>query len=48
MCEDEIRKSAYLLWETAGKPDGRSEEFWFQAMRNSQKKQRASSRKKSK
>lgn len=25
------RERAYLLWEQAGRPDGRSEEFWFAA-----------------
>jgi hypothetical protein len=28
---DEIRDRAYLLWEQAGRPEGRSEEFWFLA-----------------
>ena len=28
-----IRITAYLLWEQAGYPDGRSEEFWFEAER---------------
>jgi hypothetical protein len=27
----EIRDRAYRLWEQAGRPDGRSEEFWFLA-----------------
>ncbi len=26
-----IRELAYELWEQAGKPDGRSDEFWFAA-----------------
>jgi hypothetical protein len=29
--EDQIRKRAHELWERAGKPDGRDEEFWHQA-----------------
>jgi cell fate (sporulation/competence/biofilm development) regulator YlbF (YheA/YmcA/DUF963 family) len=29
--EDQIRKRAQELWERAGKPDGRDEEFWHQA-----------------
>jgi len=26
-----IALRAYELWEAAGRPEGRSEEFWFQA-----------------
>ena len=26
-----IRERAYLLWEGAGRPEGRSDEFWYQA-----------------
>jgi len=29
--EHEIRARAHELWEQAGKPDGREEEFWQQA-----------------
>jgi len=29
--ENGIRKLAYELWEQAGRPDGRSDEFWFAA-----------------
>ena len=29
--EEVIRKLAYELWEQAGRPDGRSDEFWFAA-----------------
>ena len=29
----EIRRRAYALWERAGCPDGRSEEFWYAARR---------------
>ena len=29
--EDEIRARAYKLWEQAGKPEGREDEFWQQA-----------------
>ena len=29
--EELIRKLAYELWEQAGRPDGRSDEFWFAA-----------------
>jgi len=28
---DEIRARAYKLWEEAGQPNGRIDEFWFQA-----------------
>jgi hypothetical protein len=26
-----VRERAYSLWEQAGRPDGRAEEFWYQA-----------------
>jgi hypothetical protein len=26
-----VRRRAYLLWEEAGRPEGRNEEFWHQA-----------------
>jgi hypothetical protein len=29
--EDQVRTRAYGLWEQAGKPDGREDEFWYQA-----------------
>ena len=29
--EDQIRHYAHLLWEKAGSPEGRSEEFWHAA-----------------
>lgn len=28
---EEIAACAYLAWEQAGRPEGRSEEFWHQA-----------------
>jgi len=30
--EEAIRRRAYELWEQAGQPEGRSEEFWFAAI----------------
>ncbi len=27
-----VRERAYLLWESAGRPEGRSDEFWMLAM----------------
>ena len=29
--EEAARRRAYELWEQAGQPDGRSDEFWFAA-----------------
>ena len=29
--EDQIRERAYVLWELAGKPEGREDEFWHEA-----------------
>jgi hypothetical protein len=31
MNEHMIREQAYELWDHAGRPDGRSDEFWFAA-----------------
>ncbi|MET4176293.1 hypothetical protein ABIB99_007413 [Bradyrhizobium sp. LA6.1] len=31
--EDDIRARAYKLWEAAGKPEGRMDEFWYEAER---------------
>jgi hypothetical protein len=30
---EDIRARAYRLWEEAGNPEGRDEEFWYQAER---------------
>jgi hypothetical protein len=30
--EEAIRRRAYELWDQAGQPEGRSEEFWFAAI----------------
>ena len=29
--EEQVRSRAYELWEKAGQPEGRDEEFWHQA-----------------
>ena len=29
--EDHIRRRAYQLWEEAGRPEGRSDDFWHAA-----------------
>ncbi|MFD1942986.1 DUF2934 domain-containing protein [Paradevosia shaoguanensis] len=29
--EDEVRVTAYQLWQEGGSPDGRDQEFWFEA-----------------
>ncbi|RXT45689.1 DUF2934 domain-containing protein [Bradyrhizobium betae] len=31
--EEDIRARAHALWELAGKPEGRQEEFWREAER---------------
>ena len=31
IAEHEIRTRSYLLWETAGRPEGHDMEFWFLA-----------------
>ena len=30
---DKIRDRAYQLWDRAGQPEGREQEFWFEAER---------------
>lgn len=30
---DKIRNRAYQLWEAAGQPEGREQDFWYQAER---------------
>jgi hypothetical protein len=30
--EEQIKSRSFALWNTAGRPDGRSEEFWFRAV----------------
>ena len=30
--EEAVRRRAFELWEQAGQPEGRSEEFWFAAI----------------
>jgi len=29
--EDRIREEAFLLWNGAGRPEGRAEEYWYRA-----------------
>jgi hypothetical protein len=36
--EQMIREQAYELWDHAGRPDGRSDEFWFAARAESERK----------
>ena len=31
--EDQIRARAHQLWEAAGRPEGRDQEFWIEAER---------------
>jgi hypothetical protein len=31
--DDEIRTRAHQLWELAGKPEGKEEQFWLEAER---------------
>lgn len=32
IAEEEVRIRSYALWDADGRPDGRSEEYWFRAM----------------
>jgi len=38
--EQVVRERAYLLWEQAGRPEGRADDFWYQA-RHHQLRERA-------
>jgi hypothetical protein len=31
--QDKVRDRAFQLWDEAGQPDGREQEFWYQAER---------------
>ena len=31
--DDQIRERAHQLWELAGQPEGREQDFWYQAER---------------
>jgi len=30
--QEAVRDTAYFLWEEAGRPEGRSDEFWYKAL----------------
>ncbi|MGO9421319.1 DUF2934 domain-containing protein [Roseiarcus sp.] len=40
-----IREHAYQLWDSAGRPDGRSEEYWFAAKSKIERKEETRERK---
>jgi hypothetical protein len=40
-----IREHAYELWDRAGRPNGRSDEFWFAAKAEFERKERTGERK---
>ena len=37
--EDKIRERAHRLWQEAGKPDGKEEDFWLEAERQLREEQ---------
>ncbi|MCP3459647.1 DUF2934 domain-containing protein [Bradyrhizobium sp. CCGUVB23] len=37
--EDDIRRRAYKLWEEAGRPEARMDEFWHEAERQLKEEQ---------
>ena len=43
--EEAVRRRAYELWEQAGQPEGRSEEFWHAAIAELEGKPQPSRRK---
>jgi hypothetical protein len=36
-----VRETAYFLWEQAGRPAGREQEFWFEALQRSLRQRQA-------
>jgi Protein of unknown function (DUF2934) len=42
LTEEQIRKRAHQLWEEAGKPEGREDEFWQLAKQELQNEDKAS------
>ena len=38
--EEMVRERAYELWDRAGRPDGRSDEFWFTAKADFERRER--------
>jgi Protein of unknown function (DUF2934) len=42
--EQMIREHAYQLWDRAGRPNGRSDEFWFAAKAEFENKERTGER----
>lgn len=30
--EEAVRRTAYFMWEQAGRPDGGAQEYWFRAL----------------
>jgi hypothetical protein len=37
--DDDVRERAFKLWEKAGKPDRKMDEFWYEAERQLQDEQ---------
>jgi Protein of unknown function (DUF2934) len=40
--EQQVSSVAFQLWDTAGRPQGRDQEFWYQAEKQIQKRRNAS------
>lgn len=39
--EQEVRETAYFLWEFAGRPEGRERDYWFEALEKCLRKREA-------
>jgi len=39
--EARVRDTAYFLWENAGRPQGREQEYWFEALERSLRQREA-------
>lgn len=37
IAEEQVRARSYALWDAEGRPDGRSEEYWFRALADLEK-----------
>jgi hypothetical protein len=42
--DEQIRERAYQLWEKLGKPEGRTDEFWYRAEQELLNEERSSQR----
>jgi hypothetical protein len=42
-CKEDVEARAYQLWEQAGRPEGRENEFWYLALQQLRNEDKSSS-----